>query len=242
MTEAKNIHEAMLRVYNAIGYVQKTGKVEFGKTKYSYVGVDAMIEALRPHFLDAGLYAYTVSAKVATHTANHLLAEYTFRIVHAASGESIEVQAIGEGMDSGDKGAYKCATGAFKYFLRQAFMLSTGDDDPDKEASDEVVQKIDHKAATQNYKLIMQKLEEAGDVDELTMAWNSIKSLLPQINAWNPDKFEGLRMYCKQRGEELKREAEFTPPPIPKEPMPAPVKNFTGDPETPDHFGDQIPF
>jgi hypothetical protein len=51
----------------------------------------------------------------------------TYWLRHA-SGESVQVQAPGQGWDFNDKGAYKAMTGAFKYMLRQTFAVPTGDD------------------------------------------------------------------------------------------------------------------
>ena len=59
----------------------------------------------------------------------------TVKFTHT-SGESIEVDAVGEGSDSGDKSANKAMTGLYKYALRQTFCIETGDD-PDKYASEE---------------------------------------------------------------------------------------------------------
>ena len=60
----------------------------------------------------------------------------TLRFSHAPSGTSIDVTAVGEGSDAGDKGANKAMTGLYKYALRQTFCIETGDD-PDKFASEE---------------------------------------------------------------------------------------------------------
>ncbi len=44
------------------------------------------------------------------------------------SGESHVSTAYGQGQDKGDKGVYKAATGAEKYFLLKTFLIATGDD------------------------------------------------------------------------------------------------------------------
>lgn len=62
--------------------------------------------------------------------------KYSFVIAHV-DGETMNVTAIGEGIDSGDKASYKAATGALKYALRQSFIIETGDD-PDKTSSEEL--------------------------------------------------------------------------------------------------------
>lgn len=63
----------------------------------------------------------------------------TYRIVHTLTGESVEIQGYGHGVDSQDKSAGKATTYALKYALLYAFMVPTGHiDDADKTHSNEV--------------------------------------------------------------------------------------------------------
>ena len=50
-----------------------------------------------------------------------------YRLLHV-SGESLDLEAPGCGVDFGDKGAYKAMTGALKYALRHTLLIPTGDD------------------------------------------------------------------------------------------------------------------
>ena len=59
----------------------------------------------------------------------------TYKIVAIEDGSSIDIQVAGGGHDSTDKKTYKALTGAYKYALRQTFMIETGDNDPDKTPS-----------------------------------------------------------------------------------------------------------
>jgi hypothetical protein len=52
-------------------------------------------------------------------------------------GTHVEIEATGEGADNSDKAANKAETGAIKNALKQAFLLSTGDDDPDDTRHDD---------------------------------------------------------------------------------------------------------
>jgi len=149
-----NVHKAILEVMDEVGYVYKGGKMDFGNTKYSYAGEADLIKALRPVMVKAGLTLHCKAitpietndfnvtkagyqGKPDTTTTNHrALMNYTFAMCHAESDTSIEIAAIGDGIDVGDKAAYKAATGALKYALRQTFIIETGDD-PDKTASEE---------------------------------------------------------------------------------------------------------
>lgn len=54
------------------------------------------------------------------------LVKYTLEDVE--TGETKEVEWLGEGLDSGDKGFYKAYSGSQKYFLMKTLMIPTGDD------------------------------------------------------------------------------------------------------------------
>lgn len=139
---ADNIHAALLQVMNTVGYVQKTGRVKFKTTDYKYAGEADLIAALRPAMLEAGITFSCVDIGSPIMHGQHIAAVYTFRFTHAASDTYVNACAIGQGMDSGDKAAYKAATGAMKYALRQTFVIETGDD-PDQHASDKVCAEVD---------------------------------------------------------------------------------------------------
>lgn len=141
-TEHKSIGAAMLAVYREIGYVQKTGNNT--AQKYKYAGEADLIAALRPVLIKHGIIFYPshIDAKIDSMVTNtqkgesfdkltytrHFHATYYFTFEHPASGTSIKVPAIGEGVDNGDKSSYKGATGALKYALRQSFLIETGDE------------------------------------------------------------------------------------------------------------------
>lgn len=138
----KNIHEAILGVMNEVGYVQKDGQIRSGGS-YRFASESAFIQALRPAMLEHGIYVYPskcIEPSLETYTTSSgtnmnlvlLTMQYTF--VYAGTGESITVEVMGSGSDVGDKASNKALTAAFKYALRQAFMIETGDD-PDQQAS-----------------------------------------------------------------------------------------------------------
>lgn len=169
MTTETNIFTAMLEVYKSTGYVQKTGKVAFGTTKYNYAGEADLIAALRPALIENGIICYPLSAKVQSFERNIVTAEYVFRFYHAPSNTFIDVEAIGQGADTQDKAAYKAATGAIKYALRQSFIIETGDD-PDKDSSDKIT--YDTAAArNRRHEKIKKELESAKGMKELQEAW-----------------------------------------------------------------------
>ena len=133
MIEHKDIHEAVIAIMHEIGYVQKQKSPNLN---YSYAGEAALIAALRPVMIEHGVYCYVsriVPSREAFTTAkgtfmNVTVSQGEVTFVHSKNGTSITVQAIGEGMDVGDKSANKSATGLLKYALRQTFLIETGDD------------------------------------------------------------------------------------------------------------------
>lgn len=63
----------------------------------------------------------------------------TYKIIHTLTGESIDVQGYGHGVDSQDKSAGKATTYALKYALLYTFMVPTGSiDDADKTPSQDI--------------------------------------------------------------------------------------------------------
>jgi len=132
--------EALDYVYRRVGYVQKGGRTTFGD-RYSYVGEADLIAAIRPVMAAAGLigpYPVRVEHAVVEHTptrkgnaqTRHEVT-VTYRLMHGHSGDYLELQVPGLGVDSGDKGTAKAMTGAYKYVLRQLWCIETGDDPDD---------------------------------------------------------------------------------------------------------------
>ena len=120
-----NIHTAINKVMQEVGYVQKE---KAGGLPYSFAGEAALIRALRPHLLEHGITMFqsdepAITSEVFTTSNDKVMnrvmvtAQYTF--THAPSLTAIDVYALGEGMDAGDKAIYKAMTGAFKYALCQ---------------------------------------------------------------------------------------------------------------------------
>lgn len=136
-TAKANIFTAINAVMQEIGYVQKQRSPGL---KYTFAGEAALIGALRPVMVEQGIFGYVedvfdVVQRDYTTVNGALMSDVSLsarvRFVHAPSGTSILVTARGEGADNGDKATNKAATGAYKYALRQTFMIETGDD-PDE--------------------------------------------------------------------------------------------------------------
>jgi hypothetical protein len=143
-----NISKAIWAVMTEIGYVQKQ---KSGGLSYSFAGEAALIRAVRPFMEKYGITMHVQeqknvkfetyqTAKGSTMNRTTCVALVVF--THAPSNTAIYVEALGEGADSGDKSGNKANTCAYKYAIRQTFMIETGDD-PDEESSE----KSERKAA-----------------------------------------------------------------------------------------------
>jgi len=137
----KNITAKICQAMEKIGYLQKDKKMQ-GGGGYTYLSEMKITEEVQKVFAALGLTMYPIASEVlhdqidtTSKMKRHLLMKCTFRIADKDSGESIDVQTLGEGQDNGDKTAYKCMTGALKYAERQMLLIPTGDG-PDDHASD----------------------------------------------------------------------------------------------------------
>lgn len=109
---------------------------------YSYAQLEDYMAVVRPCLESAGLLLVT-SAPQATAIEGRVTSQgkpqyacyitLQLRVIHAESGEWIEVTGQGEGQDRADKAIYKATTGARKYGVAMLFDLVTTDD-PEHEA------------------------------------------------------------------------------------------------------------
>jgi len=189
-----NIGEAFLAIMNEVGYVQKKG-VNTAQ-KYKYAGEAQLIEALRPalmkhkvicvpgavEIIDTGsIVTGAVGGEKKTY---RVVAKYTWVYTHVPSNTHMQIEVIGEGVDTGDKSAYKAATGALKYALRQPFLIETGDEpeahDLPNEAKVKGVFSSNAKRNDWTDKLTKQ-LESAPDLGELKSVWDEALPILQEL-------------------------------------------------------------
>lgn len=143
MPVAQKIHQVMKEA----GYIQKDGQLT-GGGNYKFLSEEKVTSVLHDAFEKAGLVIAPIGMEILEDredtTRNggilhNTRIRATYRLMDAEDGDSLDVQALGEGSDSGDKTLNKCMTAAYKYVLRQTVMISTGND-PDNEESQESTQ------------------------------------------------------------------------------------------------------
>jgi len=171
-------------VMQKVDYLKKDGQVSFKSTRYSYLSEEKITSEIRKAMLEVGLVIYPNRMEVVAKTERMASILITYRLQDVDSGDFIEVQALGEGMDAGDKAIYKAMTGAFKYAQRQTFMIPTGDD-PDKVSSDELTSKGEQEPPTEGF-------QPEQDFDRATQSQlNKIYALAREVG-YTPEQMRDL--------------------------------------------------
>jgi hypothetical protein len=130
--EKISLASKIAKVMQAVGYVEKGGTN--AAQGYKFVQASAVADKVRAELVKLNIsmtpsqvgivnMGLTPSGKQSTIT---LL--YTWTLTDGDTGETLNFQSVGTGADSGDKAAYKAATGALKYALLTGFLIPTGDD------------------------------------------------------------------------------------------------------------------
>lgn len=124
------------------GYVQKK---KTDKLQYSFVSVDDIIAAIRPALVAHGVAIYPCGVRdlLCTSEKNDkgttmttVSGLFAFTFAHGDSGTTAVAEVASEGKDSGDKAHNKAMTAAYKYVLKQTFMIETGDNAKQQRKSD----------------------------------------------------------------------------------------------------------
>jgi len=145
--DPQNIYQ---RINAAMRDINPIEKGQINKAQgFKFRGVDDVYNHLHPIMAKHGIFTVTdvISEKYEERTTKSggaliyriLKVKFT---MYAIDGSYISGVVIGEGMDSGDKGANKAMAVAHKYFLLQLFSIPTAQsDDPDKDCHAVISQK-----------------------------------------------------------------------------------------------------
>ena len=136
------IYEAMNRVMEAIGAIQKKDMNTYDK--YKYRGIDAVYNAVQPALVKNGVFIVPklesieqterMSKKGDAQIHTKVTVRFTF---YAKDGSSVECVFPGEAVDRSDKSINKAMTAAFKYCIFETFCIPTEDlNDADKDSPD----------------------------------------------------------------------------------------------------------
>jgi hypothetical protein len=141
------VFEAVAAVAAGIGAVGKNQKMEAGPARYSYRGLDDLIDAVHVHlaahavtFAPSRIQVLDTLEKVTRSgsTQYHLRAIVTYK-VYGPAGDFFEASVLAEGTDSGDKAGNKLMSGAYKYALGQVLSIPFSMDDQDANVPENVL-------------------------------------------------------------------------------------------------------
>lgn len=135
------LYEKMVAIMTDVGQIQKDGSIEDkdGKLMYNYLSEEVTTSTLQKAFIQHGLVMFPIKVESEVVDLRSLKFDkesltpitkviVTYKLACIETGEFEELQSIGYGSDSQDKGSNKAMTSAFKYVQRQSFMISTGED------------------------------------------------------------------------------------------------------------------
>lgn len=153
-----NIYVAMVNVMHEVKNIDKSLTVGDGKASYKGVADKDVKQVIGQSMAKNGLVCFPISIeptvkierwnetqtyngqqyeKVKQSVFTEVLAK--FKIVHALTGDSIEIVGYGHGIDTQDKSAGKATTYALKNALLYSFLVPTGAiDDTDKTHSNDI--------------------------------------------------------------------------------------------------------
>ncbi|MCQ2219778.1 MAG: ERF family protein [Prevotella sp.] len=135
-TEVMNVEKKMTVgegtsvVYKAVADLDVVLAVKKAESKFGIISIPVRQEIISSDKTESAPDKYG-KVKVTYHD----VVKMTVRFINAENpAETLEVEAYGRGLDSGDKGFGKASTYARKYCLLNAYKIATGED-PDKDAS-----------------------------------------------------------------------------------------------------------
>ena len=149
----KNLAEAVLQVMEKVKGIEKNSSIGTGNSSYKGVNDKDVKQIIGKAMREAGLSLLPIGVDSVSNTeswtektqwgekmksATRVEVTTKYLLLHK-SGESVELQGYGHGVDSQDKAAGKATTYALKYALLYTFLVPTGDiDDADATHSDDI--------------------------------------------------------------------------------------------------------
>lgn len=148
-----HIYTAIRNVMDKVRGVPKAGEFRLGKgpgakVDYKFQKYDDMAAAIGSAFRDEGVMIQARVIEVITDSWDksserglqrwcRVIIRKVFIFTSLVDGTTLEIEACGEGFDNSDKTSNKAETGAIKNAFKQAFVLATGDEDPDEARPDD---------------------------------------------------------------------------------------------------------
>lgn len=152
--ENLNIYQRMSKITEKINRVAKNLRVGIGQSQYKAVGEADVLAEVKPAEIEFGVYSYPIHREVILTDTLTSTTEYKgeqkeritifmriktiYRFVNIDNPEDfLEIETLGDGVDTQDKAPGKAMTYADKYALLKAYKIETGED-PDQRASEQL--------------------------------------------------------------------------------------------------------
>lgn len=187
--EYTNIASAIVATTKEIKGVEKNANVGTGNATYRGVNDKDVKEIVRKAMANNGLSILPIAVDETCEVDRWDAKDYkgnptrkqqvftrakvTYRLLHT-SGEYIDIQGIGHGVDSQDKSAGKATTYALKYALLYTFLVPTGAiDDSDMTHSNDIeTAPKENPATTDQHTFTM--LRQAKNLEDLKRRWDTV--------------------------------------------------------------------
>lgn len=144
MSERPLIYSKIALIKRDLGAIKKDKQVREGPVRFNFRGIDDVYNALHPILAEHGVFTTIELLDRKFETITRGNGKQAFQCVNlyriywwAEDGSSIHTDAIGEALDSGDKGSSKAASMAHKYGVLQTLLIPTEDmEDGDRTTTD----------------------------------------------------------------------------------------------------------
>lgn len=200
-TPRQHVLEAIRAVMHDVRGVAKAGEMRAStavnaKITYRFQKYDDMAEAIGAAFREHGVMTQGRITEISYHNwdkqnSNGGTTMWTscrlrkvFNFTSLVDGSHLSIEAAGEGSDSSDKATNKAETAAYKTAIKQAFTLSTGDEDPDDTRPQVQGQNVQVRNAEARQQNPWQVLEQAAvsepttaDTERTTLAAKAVEAL-----------------------------------------------------------------
>lgn len=123
-----NIYQRIHKIMSEVGHIEKDGTIQIGNSSYDYITHDAVTASIRGAFVRHGVMVLpTTVGSVVNGNRTELTVRVRFINIDEPA-QFIDVETIGYGVDSSDKGPGKALSYAVKYAYLKLLMLNSADD------------------------------------------------------------------------------------------------------------------
>lgn len=144
-TPPMSLHRKLAEVMAEVERIPKRGRAPASMGGFEFVQVGDAADAIRRGLATRSVTMLPTAVEVIGENEHEtssgkvmttISIRTTWTLTDGESGESVVIQSLGTGADTGDKATPKASTNAMKYALLTGFLLSTGDDPELVDASD----------------------------------------------------------------------------------------------------------